>query len=140
MGLPDACAALNASAENGTAVLLAEAGTSGAAIARIPAKAPAINARFKNLRVKIIVSSVVGLACGVSRSVTPQTVAMLPAHARREAGFPPRRLDFLLQKAVRLPADISRTRIGPGPAFIVGRARCLADFVALAPLELETAV
>ena len=59
MELPDACAALNASAENGTAVLLAHAGTSGAAVAKIPANAPAINAPFKNLRVKIIVSSVV---------------------------------------------------------------------------------
>src|ERR1700733_1967913 len=121
MGLPDACAALNASAENGTAVLLAQAGTSGAAIA-IPAKAPAINAPFKNLRVKIIVSSVVGLACGGSNSVTPQTVVMLPDHAGGEAGFPPRRLDFFLQKSVRLPADIPPARIGPGPAFIVGDA------------------
>jgi hypothetical protein len=58
IGLPDAWAALNASAENGTAVL-AQAETTGAATAKTPAKAPAITAPFKNLRV-IIVSSVVG--------------------------------------------------------------------------------
>jgi hypothetical protein len=47
---------LNASAENGTAVL-AQSGASGVATI----KAPAINAPFKNLRVRIIVSSVVGM-------------------------------------------------------------------------------
>jgi hypothetical protein len=54
IGLPDACAALNASAENGTTVLLAPAEPSWATATR----APATMAPLKNLRDKIIVSSV----------------------------------------------------------------------------------
>ena len=57
IGLPAACAALKAAAENGTAEL-AQEGESGAAIA----KAPAISAPFKILRVNIMVGSVVGLS------------------------------------------------------------------------------
>src|ERR1700722_14955881 len=64
----------------------------------------------------------------------------LPHHARDEPGLAPRRLDFLFQEAVRLLADIARPRIGPGPAFIVLGAGCLAGFVALAAFEDEIAV
>src|ERR1700722_10956980 len=63
----------------------------------------------------------------------------LPHHARDEPGLAPRRLYFLFQEAVRFLADIARPRIGPGPAFVVLGAGCLADFVALSPFESETA-
>ena len=41
---------------------------------------------------------------------------------------------------MRLAADIARAGIGPGPAFVVGGAGGLAGLVALAALEVETAV
>ena len=60
---------------------------------------------------------------------------MLPHHAGNKAGLAPRRLDLLFQKTVRLLADISGARIGPGPAFVVGHAGGLADLVASPPLS-----
>src|SRR5580693_677438 len=101
MGLPEACAALKASAEKGTAEL-AQAEANGAA--RAATTALAINAPFKNLRVKIIFHSVVG-RCPLASPrwrraglglVTRPTGAMLPDHARGKSGLAPRRLDFLL--------------------------------------------
>src|ERR1700732_1459878 len=65
---------------------------------------------------------------------------MLPHHAGGKPRLAPRRLDILLQEAVSVFSDISRPRIGPGPAFIVAGASRLAGFVAVAPLEVETAV
>src|SRR5580704_2223005 len=65
---------------------------------------------------------------------------MLPHHAPDESGLAPRRLNFLFQEAVRFLADIARPRIGPGSAFVVFGAGCLADFVALSPFESETAI
>src|SRR3984957_9716958 len=64
----------------------------------------------------------------------------LPHHARDKPGLVPRRFYFLLQEAVRFLADITRPRIGPGPAFVVVGTGGLADLVALAAFQGETAV
>src|ERR1700682_5197437 len=66
--------------------------------------------------------------------------AALPHHARDEPGLAPRGLDFLFQKAMRVSSDISRSRIGPGPAFIVADASRLAGIVAVAAFQFEIAV
>src|ERR1700742_4578735 len=66
--------------------------------------------------------------------------AMLPDYTGGKAGLAPWRLDFLLQKTVRLAADISRARIGPGPALVVGAAGRLAGLLVLAALEFKAAV
>src|SRR3984885_4124053 len=64
----------------------------------------------------------------------------LPHHAGNKSGLAPRRLYFLFQKTVRFLADIARSRIGPGSAFVVLGAGCLADFIALTPFKSEIAV
>ena len=64
----------------------------------------------------------------------------LPHHARGKPGLPPRRLDVLLQEAMRFLAGIARPGIGPGAAFVVGGAGGLAGVVAVAALEVETLV
>ena len=77
--------------------------------------------------------------CFASLAMTPATTLHLPHHARDKPGLAPRRLDLLFQEAMRVPADIARPRIGPGPAFVVGGAGGLAGLVALAALEFEIA-
>src|SRR4051812_5045513 len=65
----------------------------------------------------------------------------LPHHARGKPRLPPRRLDVLLQEALRVLAGIARPRIGPGAAFVVGGAGGLAGVVAaVAALEIKTLV
>src|SRR5260370_25817505 len=66
--------------------------------------------------------------------------AALPHHARDEPGLGPRGLDVFFQKAMRGSSDISRPRIGPGPAFVVAGASRLAGIVAFAAFEFEIAV
>src|ERR1700723_78439 len=82
-----------------------------------------------------------GCPASASRASSARCVEeALPDHAGSEPRLAPRRLDFFLQKAVRLAPHISGTCIGPGAAFIVGAAGGLADLVTLAALELKTAV
>src|SRR5260370_28954069 len=66
--------------------------------------------------------------------------AALPHHARDDPGLAPRGLDVFFQKAACVFSDISRPRIGPGPAFVVAGASRLAGIVAFAALEFEIAV
>src|SRR6266700_2174830 len=63
----------------------------------------------------------------------------LSHHAGTESGLAPRRLDFLLQETMRLLADISGPRKGPGATLVLGVAGRLADLIAVAGLEFETA-
>src|SRR5882757_1405935 len=72
--------------------------------------------------------------------VTYFTKPRSPDHAGNQPGLAARRLDLFFQETMRLPPDISRTGIGPGPAFIVGGAGGLAGFVALAAFDVEIAV
>src|SRR6202047_1975253 len=145
IGLPDACAALKASAENGTAVLApAEASCTAAT------NAAATIAPLKILRDNIIVSSVFDLRsqkpihqAGPLSACTPVTIRMprmLPHHARDKPRLAPRRLYCLFSKAVEIFSDIPRPGTGPGPAFVVAGAGRLAGFVAVTPLEVEIAV
>src|SRR6202040_2998524 len=64
----------------------------------------------------------------------------LPHPRRGEPGPVPRRFYFFFQEAVRFLADITRPRIGPGPAFVVLGTGGLADLVALAAFQGEAAV
>src|SRR5437899_2390314 len=65
----------------------------------------------------------------------------LPHDARRKPRLAPRRLDVLLQEAVRFLAGIAGPGIGPGAAFVVGGAGGLAGVVAaVAALEIKTLV
>src|ERR1700739_3107566 len=64
----------------------------------------------------------------------------LPHHAGNKPGLAPRRLDFLFQEAMGFATDISRPDVGPGPAFGVGGAVCLAGLLAVALLHLEAAI
>src|SRR5882724_1198459 len=149
IGLPDACAALKASAENGTAVL-APAEASCTAVTNAAATIAPLKILRDNIRDNIIVSSVFDLRSqkpihqasplSVRTPVTIRMPRMLPHHARDKPRLAPRRLDFLFQKTVSIFSDISRPRIGPGPAFVVAGAGRLAGFVAVAPLEIEIAV
>src|SRR4029077_15648742 len=121
MGLPCSCAALKASAENGTA-LLAQAG------ARVNTKAAVTIAPLRNLRVNIVVSSCSDFALpkiGPSRPtacgrnpVTIRMLRMLPHDARGEARLASGRLDVFLQKTVSISADVSGSGKGPGPASV----------------------
>src|SRR5216683_7308691 len=70
----------------------------------------------------------------------PPYDSSLPHHARNKPGLAPRRLDVLFQEAVRGFSGISRPRIGPGPAFIVGGAGRLALIVAVAAFQFEIAI
>src|SRR5882724_6692879 len=145
IGLPDACAALKASAENGTAVP-APAEASCTAVTN----AAATIAPLKILRDNIIVNSVFDLRSqtpihqagplSARTRVTVRGPRMLPHHARDKPRLAPRWLDVLFQKAVSIFSGISRPCIGPGPAFVVASASRLAGFVAVTPLEVEIAV
>src|SRR5690349_10143472 len=64
----------------------------------------------------------------------------LSHHARNKPGLPPRRLDVFLQIAMGVAAGITRSRIGPGPAFVVGGAGGLAGVIAFGALEVEILV
>src|SRR6185312_10985230 len=55
-------------------------------------------------------------------------------------GLSSRRLDVLLQEAVRLLAGVARPRVGPGAAFVVCGAGGLAGVVAIAALEIKAVV
>src|ERR1700719_5292424 len=68
------------------------------------------------------------------------TGILSPHHPRDKPGLAPRRLDVLFQEAVRLAPDISRPRIGPGPALVVVGAGRLASFVALVFFQGEILV
>src|SRR3954451_16423045 len=63
----------------------------------------------------------------------------LSHHARGEPRLAARRLDVLFQEAARFTAGIAGAGIGEGAALVVGSAGGLADFLALAVLELEIA-
>src|SRR5947199_58138 len=60
----------------------------------------------------------------------------LPHDARRKPRLAPRRLDVLLQEAVRFLAGIAGPGIGPGAAFVVGGAGGLAGVVAAGTVEI----
>src|SRR5215510_14409296 len=68
------------------------------------------------------------------------TTHYLPHHTRRKPGLPSRRLDVLLQEAMRFLAGIAGARVSPGAAFVVGGAGGLAGVVAVAGLEVEILV
>src|SRR5437773_11028569 len=64
----------------------------------------------------------------------------LPHHPRTKSGLAPRWRDFLFQETMRLPADVPRPRIGPGPALVFGGAGRLAGLGVLGVFQLETAI
>src|SRR4051812_48974691 len=74
--------------------------------------------------------------------MTVDGVALAPLshHAGNEPGLAARRLDVLLQVAMRLAAGVARPGVGPGPAFVVGGAGGLAGVLALSNLEVKILV